>query len=243
MKCLCIIPARYASTRLPGKPLVMIAGKTMIERVYEQAKKAKVPDKVIVATDDQRVFDAVEAFGGSAMMTSAHHATGTDRLAEVVLAYPDIDVIINVQGDEPLISPDVIDQLGEVFFREDAPPMATVATEMIEPEYEDPNAVKVVMNKRGEALYLSRSLIPYARNPIHPKARPYKHIGIYAYRRDFLLKYASLASTPLEATESLEQLRAIENGYKIQVILSNHKFIGIDTPADLEEIRKYFEKE
>ncbi len=242
MKILCVIPARYASTRLPGKPLVDICGKTMIQRTYEQAKKAKIPDEVIVATDDKRVFDEVVRFGGTAVMTSPHHMNGTDRLAEVALLHPEADVIVNVQGDEPLIAPDVIDRLCNVFIRPEAPPMATVATEMDEEEYQEASAVKVVMNLQGEAMYFSRSLIPYPRNAFGLGSTPYKHIGIYAYKRDFLLKYAEMEPTPIEKTESLEQLRVLENGYKIQVIVTSHKFIGIDTPEDLKKIREYFSK-
>lgn len=243
MKIVCVIPARYASTRLPGKPLLEIAGKPMIQRTYEQAKKASIPDEVWVATDDKRVFDTVESFGGKAIMTSPHHMNGTDRLAEVALLHPEADIIVNVQGDEPLIAPDVIDRLCNVFSRPDAPPMATVATEMEEEEYNEPSAVKVVMNLQGEAMYFSRSLLPYPRNAFESGSTPYKHIGIYAYKRDFLLQYANMEPTPLEKTESLEQLRVLENGYKIQVIVTKHKFIGIDTPEDLDRIRKYFAEE
>ena len=160
MKVICVIPARYASTRLPGKPLKLIAGKPMIQRVYEQAKKAKRPAEVIVATDDKRVYDAVLAFGGNACMTREDHPNGTSRLAEVAEKYPDADVIVNVQGDEPMIPPEIIDRLAEAFQAEPGLQMATMKTLMQESEYSDPSAVKVITDKNGYALYFSRSLIP-----------------------------------------------------------------------------------
>lgn len=243
MKFVCIIPSRYASTRLPGKPLVDIAGKPMIQRVYEQANKAEKPEVTVVATDNPRIYDVVTAFGGRAVMTREDHKNGTDRLAEAVGYYADADVVVNVQGDEPLISPDVIDALCEAFEADSALEMATVAVPLAPEEYEDKSAVKVVMNCRGEALYFSRSLIPYPRHDFTKKNRPYKHIGIYAYKRDFLLQYAAMAPSPLEEAESLEQLRVLENGYKIKVIKTGHSFIGVDTPEDVARIREYFAKE
>ena len=238
MKFACVIPARYASTRLPGKPLADIAGKPMIQRVYEQVSKAKKPALVIVATDDQRVFDKVESFGGTALMTQPNHPTGTDRLAEVASHHQDIDVIINVQGDEPLIDADVIDQLAELFLDDADLQMATVGSPLLEEEYDEPSAVKVICNKRGDAMYFSRSLIPYPRHAfINP---PMKHVGIYAYRRQFLLDYAKMDPTPAEETESLEQLRALENGYGIRVIKTDKRFVGVDTPEDLERVNAIF---
>ena len=238
MKFACVIPARYASTRLPGKPLADIAGKPMIQRVYEQVSKAKKPALVIVATDDQRVVDKVESFGGTALMTQPNHPTGTDRLAEVASHHQDIDVIINVQGDEPLIDADVIDQLAELFLEDADLQMATVASPLLEEEYDEPSAVKVICNKRGDAMYFSRSLIPYPRHAfINP---PMKHVGIYAYRRQFLLDYAKMDPTPAEETESLEQLRALENGYAIRVIKTDKRFVGVDTPEDLERVNAIF---
>ena len=238
MKFACVIPARYASTRLPGKPLADIAGKPMIQRVYEQVSKAKKPALVIVATDDQRVFDKVESFGGMALMTQPNHPTGTDRLAEVASHYQDIDVIINVQGDEPLIDAEVIDQLADLFLEDADLQMATVASPLLEEEYDEPSAVKVICNKRGDAMYFSRSLIPYPRHAfINP---PMKHVGIYAYRRQFLLDYAKMDPTPAEETESLEQLRALENGYAIRVIKTDKRFVGVDTPEDLERVNAIF---
>lgn len=241
MKVLCVIPARYASTRLPGKPLSMIAGKPMIQHVYERACQAQLPSEVIVATDNEQVEQAVKAFGGKAVMTSPDHPSGTDRLAEVALMYPDVDIIVNVQGDEPMIPPEIIDRLAEAFEGDDDLSMATMKVLMNEDEYDDPSVVKVVTDLHGYALYFSRSLMPYPRNkPADYKV--YKHVGIYAYRRSFLLKYAALAPTPLERAESLEQLRVLENGYKIKVLESDFKGIGVDTPEDLAAVNELMAK-
>ena len=241
MKVLCVIPARYASTRLPGKPLSMIAGKPMIQHVYERACQAQLPNEVVVATDNELVEKAVLDFGGKAVMTSPDHPSGTDRLAEVALMYPDVDVIVNVQGDEPMIPPEVIDRLAEAFNGDADLNMATMKVVMDEEDYENPAAVKVVTDQQGYALYFSRSLMPYPRNK--PKGfKVFKHVGIYAYRRNFLLKYAALAPTPLEKAESLEQLRALENGYKIKVLESDFQGIGVDTPEDLAAVNALFEK-
>ena len=241
MKVLCVIPARYASTRLPGKPLSMIAGKPMIQHVYERACQAQLPNEVVVATDNELVEKAVLDFGGKAVMTSPDHPSGTDRLAEVALMYPDVDVIVNVQGDEPMIPPEVIDRLAETFNGDADLNMATMKVVMDEEDYENPAAVKVVTDQQGYALYFSRSLMPYPRNK--PEGfKVFKHVGIYAYRRNFLLKYAALAPTPLEKAESLEQLRALENGYKIKVLESDFQGIGVDTPEDLAAVNALFEK-
>lgn len=240
MKIACVIPARFASTRLPGKPLADIAGKPMIQRVYEQVRKAGRPDEVLVATDHKDVAAVVKAFGGLVELTGANHPTGTDRLAEVARRRPDLDVIINVQGDEPLIEPELIDRLAALFEADESLTMATVGAPLKEEEYNDPSAVKVICNKRGEAMYFSRSLIPYPRNAF--AAVPLKHIGIYAYSRDFLLSYAGMEPTPAEQTESLEQLRALENGYTIQVITTDASFVGVDTPEDLAAVNEIFKK-
>ena len=241
MKILCVIPARYASTRLPGKPLKDVAGKPMICRVYDRAVQAKTLSGVLVATDDERILQAVEAHGGHAMMTAKNHPTGTDRLAEVAAAQPDVDLIINVQGDEPLIEPSLIDALGRAFMDDDGLKMATVATPMTdEAEQNNPNNVKVVTDMNGYALYFSRSLIPYPRNAVGTPV--YKHIGIYAYRRAFLLEYANMKPTPLERAESLEQLRALENGCKIKCIVTNARFVGVDTPEDLAKVNEIYRK-
>lgn len=213
----------------------------MICRVYDRASKAKLIDKAIVATDDERIFKSVKEYGGEVMMTRADHPTGTDRLAEVANNFSDVDVIVNVQGDEPLIEPSLIDDL-IALFKDDADlQMATVSTELKEEaEINNPNNVKVISDLNGYALYFSRSVIPYPRNA--GKSKVYKHIGIYAYRRDFLLKYAKMTPTPLEQSESLEQLRALENGYKIKVLRSDNTFIGVDTEEDLALVNEIYEK-
>ena len=241
MRTLCVIPARYASTRLSGKPLADICGKPMICRVLERASRAQKPEKVIVATDDQRIYDAVRAEGGEAILTRADHPTGTDRLAEVAEAYPEVDLIVNVQGDEPLIEPSVIDDLIAPFEMDENLPMATVMVRMDDAaEQLNPNNVKVIVDKLGYALYFSRSLVPYPRAVAGPV---YKHIGIYAYRRDFLLRYARLEPTPLEKAESLEQLRALENGYGIRVLETDCRFVGVDTPEDLALVNKIYREQ
>ena len=242
MKVICVIPARFASTRLPGKPLALIAGKPMIQHVYTKACQAKLPEEVIVATDDQKVADVVKSFGGEVVMTSPEHPSGTDRLAEVALNYPDVDVIVNVQGDEPMITPQVIDALAEAFIKDEKLTMATLKTLMDPEEYDNPNVVKVVTDLHDYALYFSRSLLPYPRKKTED-FKAYKHIGIYAYRRDFLLQYAALEPTCLEQIESLEQLRVLENGFKIKVLNTDFHGIGIDTQEDLEAVNKIFEQE
>lgn len=235
MRTIGIIPARYASTRLPGKPLADIWGKPLIQYVYEQAKKAKSLDEVIIATDDERILKAVQKFGGKAMMTSPTHPSGTDRCAEVAEKI-DCDFVINIQGDEPLIPPTVIDRVAQALW-ESPPeiPMSSAATIASEEERKNSNVVKVVLDKDNFALYFSRSPVPFIRNPIAPTLR---HIGIYSYRKDFLLKFISFPQTPLELTESLEQLRALEHGYKIKVVIVDYSPVGVDTPEDLERVRE-----
>ena len=237
MKFMSIIPARYASTRFPGKPLAVLGGKTVIQRVYEQV--SSVLSDVYVATDDERIFKCVESFGGKAVMTRADHKSGTDRIQEAVEKIAtEADVIINVQGDEPLIEPSLIDELAAVFETDSELKMATVKTLMTDKaEIENPNNVKVVTDKAGYALYFSRSVMPYPRNAGCPV---YKHIGIYAYKRDFLLAYAKMESTPLEQSESLEQLRALENGYRIKVVETKAKFVGVDTAEDLAKVNEIY---
>lgn len=235
MKILCVIPARYASTRLPGKPLAKIAGKPMIQHVYEKAIQASIPDRVVVATDHEKVYEAVQTFGGEVVMTSVSHPTGTDRLAEVAELFPDADVFINVQGDEPLLPPEVIDLLAGAFLADPELNMATLKTPMTEEDYLNPNAVKVTTDQKDDALYFSRSLIPYPR--VKPEGyQVYRHIGIYGYKRDFLLQFANMQPTPLERAESLEQLRALENGYKIKVLTTKYHALGVDTAEDLAKV-------
>jgi 3-deoxy-manno-octulosonate cytidylyltransferase (CMP-KDO synthetase) len=235
MKIIGIIPARYSATRLPGKPLADICGKPLIQYVYDQARKSELLEDVIVATDDERILEAVEEFGGKAVMTSPTHPSGTDRCAEVARQI-DCDFVINIQGDEPLIPPEVIDKVAEALMESDEEiPMTSAATIANEEERENSNVVKVVTDQKGIALYFSRSPIPFYRNPVAPTLR---HIGIYGYRKDFLLKFVSLPQTPLEKTESLEQLRALEHGFKIKIVLVDYSPVGVDTPEDLERVRK-----
>ena len=240
MKIACIIPSRYASTRLPGKPLRMIAGQTLIHRVYNRAVLAKSPDIVVVATDYRAIAEEVEGFGGRVVMTAVNHPTGTDRLAEVAEQLADYDIIVNVQGDEPFIDPNVIDRLAKMLIEHENLDMVTAAAPLKKEEYQDASAVKVVVNQKGEALYFSRALIPYPREGF--AMPPLKHIGVYAYRRSFLLTYAKTEQTPLEKTESLEQLRALETGHKIGVIRIETEDIGVDTEEDLKKANEFFER-
>ena len=234
-----VVPARYASTRLPAKPLADIGGKPMIVRVLERVKDAGASE-TWVATDHEGVRDAVQAAGGAVVMTRPDHPSGTDRLAEVALArgWADEDIVVNVQGDEPLIDPALIDALVAAFDGDETLAMATVKTRIDdEAEQQNPNNVKVVTDQDGYALYFSRSLLPYPRH--HLGIPVYKHIGIYAYRRDFLLKFAKLAPTPLERAESLEQLRALEDGMRIDAMIIDHVPRGVDTPPDLDRARAF----
>lgn len=238
MKITGIIPARYASTRFPGKPLVDIGGKSMIQRVYEQASKSELLSEVIVATDDQRIFNHVSAFGGSAQMTLADHQSGTDRCAEVALKYPDSDVFINIQGDEPFIDPKQIDVLCKCF-EQPGVNLATLVKQIIAyPELTNSNTPKVVLNNLSEAIYFSRTPIPFLRNKELSEwlnHRPYfKHIGIYGYRKETLQQITSMPVSGLERAEALEQLRWIENGLRIKVAVTDVESIAIDTPQDLE---------
>ncbi len=237
MKTIGIIPARYASTRLPGKPLKDICGKPMIQHVYERAGKAKLLDDIIVATDDQRIVDVVEGFGGKAVLTSVDHPNGSSRAAEVV-ANMDVDLIINIQGDEPLIKPEMIDELTEVMIDDRTLDSATICYRIQEENFADPNVVKVVCDRNGYAMYFSRSLIPFPRNKEHQ--RVFEHIGIYAYTKSFLLKYCELENTPLSESESLEQLKVLEHGYKMKVPETRYSYeaLSIDTREDLEKARK-----
>ncbi len=234
-----VIPARYQSTRLPGKPLLSIAGKPMIQWVYERAQTASLLDEVLIATDDQRIFDAVKNFGGVAEMTAATHPTGTDRLAEVARRH-EADLIINIQGDEPLIRGAVIDSIVRPLLEDTELPMSTAKVRLTEPaQIEEPSVVKVVTDETGYALYFSRSPIPYPRKP--ETAQYWKHVGLYGYRRDFLLKYVQLPQTTIELTESLEQLRVLSYGYRIKVVEVAQDSVGVDTPADLERVRAILE--
>ena len=240
MKFLGVIPSRYASTRLEGKPLKDICGHTMVEWVYKRALKSKL-DGVVVATDDERIVDEVKSFGGNVILTRKDHINGTSRIAEVCETYSDYDVIVNIQGDEPLIEPDMINSIIDSFIEDNTIPMSTLKYKLTDmAEIENPNAVKVVTDKNDFAIYFSRSVIPYSRNLNMDNY--YKHVGIYGYKRDFVMEYAKMASTPLELSESLEQLRVLENGYKIKVLETPYKIIGVDTQEELERVREYITK-
>ena len=232
-----VIPARYGSTRFPGKPLAIIAGKPMVQWCYESTRKCRDLDDVVVATDDSRIADAVASFGGKAVMTSPNHQTGTDRIAEAVSGM-DADLIINVQGDEPLMAASVLSQLISKM-RSTGAEMGTAAVpfSVSGRNPEDVNAVKVVVDQAGMALYFSRSLIPYPRKGGTP-VEPLLHWGLYAYRRDFLDKFVSWPRGALEACESLEQLRALEHGARISVIVTTERSVGVDVPEDIALVEK-----
>ncbi len=249
MKAIGIIPSRYGSTRLPAKSLALLNGKPLVQHVYERAKQARTLDDVIVATDDERILRAVVEFGGKAVITGSHHRSGTERVAEVA-RQSDARVILNVQGDEPLIHPEQIDQVASFLMAHHAVPMATVMTPLSSAEAPNPNIVKVVVDQDGSALYFSRAPIPFIRakdssglraegsgqlpRAQSPEPRAYKHIGLYGYQRHFLLQFPYLPQTPLEQLEQLEQLRALEHGHRIKVLTSPYDTIGVDTADDLQ---------
>ncbi len=233
MGALVVIPARYGSTRFPGKPLALLRGKPVIQHVYEQAVRARRADAVVVATDDRRILEAVERFGGRAVMTSPDARSGTERAAEAARARSEA-VIINVQGDEPLVQPEMVDQLAEYLERHRAVPMASVMTRLRRGEdAANPNVVKVVVDRDGFALYFSRAPIPFMRQETSPF---FKHIGVYGFQRHFLLQFPHLDPTPLEQAEQLEQLRALEHGYRLKLLETAHDTAGVDTPDDLARI-------
>jgi 3-deoxy-manno-octulosonate cytidylyltransferase (CMP-KDO synthetase) len=239
MSILGVIPARYASTRFPGKPLVEISGKTMVQRVYLQAKQAATLDRVVVATDDPRIFAHVEAFGGEAVMTSSAHPTGTDRVLEVTALLPGFSAYINIQGDEPYIDPQQIDQVGSMLTRHEGAYIATLAKRLTQlDDLHNPNIIKVVRSLDGRGLYFSRSPIPHIRQAggeqdWHTQHGFYKHIGIYGYTRPALAAIAQMTQSPLELAESLEQLRWLENGLPIYVDLTTFESHSVDVPDDL----------
>ena len=242
MKILGIIPARYSSTRFHGKPLADILGKTMIQRVYERAKLAKNLCDVLVATDDARIFECVESFGGKAVMTDSTLPNGTARCEQAARVFGcEADAVINIQGDEPLLDPVMIDEVAELLEENYC---VTLCREFREGEdVNNPNAVKVVMSQEGNALYFSRSVIPYKRNKSDLPV--YQHIGIYGYSTDFLKKYVSLPNTPLSDAESLEQLKILEHDYRIRVKVTSSKCesVGVDTPEDLQRVREILNAE
>lgn len=246
MDAIGVIPARFGSTRFPGKVLADILGRPMIQWVWEAAKNAFLLDELIVATDDERVAKVVEGFGGKASLTSPQHRTGTDRICEVVNPL-DVKVVVNIQGDEPMLDPPMVDELARTLLEDPGIQMATLSYPIkSRHELKDPNVVKVVTDKHGFALYFSRSPIPYMRPDrrlaIDKKPIFFKHIGMYAYTKDFLFTFANLSHSALEEAEVLEQLRALEHGYRIKVLEARFDSIGVDTPKDLKKVKKLLEK-
>ena len=247
MQIVAIIPARFGSTRFPGKALAELAGKPMIQHVYEQTMKASLVSRAIVATDDHRIADVIHQIGGTAVMTSTAHETGTDRLAEVAHGL-EADIVVNVQGDEPLIDPAMIDQAIEPFLNDPTLKMGTLKSRVkCLHDFLSPNVVKVVTDNAGYALYFSRSPLRFFRDKWQDlkddafasgKLLCFKHVGLYVYRRDFLLEYAAMPQTFLEISEKLEQLRALENGIRIRVVETEHESLGIDTPEDLNKAKE-----
>ncbi len=230
-----VIPARYASSRFPGKPLAARTGRPLIQHVCERASLASCASRVLVATDDSRIAKAVQGFGGEVVMTRADHPNGTSRLAEVARDLAHGTIVVNVQGDEPDIEPALIDKAAQALGDAD---MCTVASPFAADEDPaDPNIVKVVVDRMGRALYFSRALIPFKRDAIGP-SQPLKHVGLYAYRREFLIEYVGMTPTPLERTEHLEQLRVLEHGRRIQVVIADARHHGIDTPEQYNEFVK-----
>jgi 3-deoxy-manno-octulosonate cytidylyltransferase (CMP-KDO synthetase) len=229
-----VIPARHASTRFPGKPLTLIAGRPMVEHVWRRCQEARAFDEVWVATDDARIRDTVEAFGGRAVMTSPACPTGTDRIAEVARARPEVDVWVNVQGDEPLVDPAALQAL-TALFQEDRVEMGTLVRPLEPDELDNPNVVKAVLALNGDALYFSRAAVPHARDA-GGAVRRWAHLGLYGYRRDTLLQLATLQPTPLEETEKLEQLRALEHGLRIRCAPVSWRTVAVDVPEDVAKV-------
>ena len=235
-KILGVIPARYASSRFPGKALAPLDSRTMLEHVYERVSMARYLSGVVIATDDERIRDAARRFGARVQMTREDHLSGTDRVAEVASAFPDAELVVNIQGDEPLIDPGAIDAALLPLLDDPAIPMGTLKKLIEDPrEITDPNVVKVVTDHFGNAIYFSRSAVPYTRDP--GDFPHFKHTGLYVYRREFLMGYSGLPVGPLEKAEKLEQLRAIENGFTIRVVETDYESMGVDTPEDLERVR------
>ncbi len=238
MKVVCIIPSRHHSSRFPGKPLADLCGKPMIQHVYERVLQAKTLSYAAVATDDERIFAAVQEFGGRAVMTSPRHRSGTDRIAEAVanLGLDDNDIVVNIQGDQPLFAPAQIDEVAAPLLADPSLPMSTLIYKIVrEEEITHPNAVKVVFDADHFALYFSRATIPFVRDG-GQQAAYFKHHGIYAYRRDFLETFTHLPEGKLERLEALEQLRALEHGYRIKVVVTAHDSVEVDTPEELARV-------
>ena len=253
MEVLAVIPARYGSTRFPGKPLAMLQGKPVIQHVYERVVQATRVDEAVVATDDQRIVEAIEQVGGTAVMTSQTARSGTERVAEVARTRT-ATIVINVQGDEPLVQPEMVDQVAEFLQRHTAVPMASLMRRIASREdIANPHVVKVVVDRDGFALYFSRAPIPHAKDVTgelrhvtgdtphatrHTPQTWFQHVGIYGYQRRFVMQFPHLEPTPMEAVERLEQLRALEHGYRIKLLETTHETIGIDTPEDLKRVEE-----
>ncbi|HPX55236.1 MAG TPA: 3-deoxy-manno-octulosonate cytidylyltransferase [Syntrophales bacterium] len=240
MRVVCVIPSRYESSRFPGKPLADLCGKPMIQHVYERVLRAKTVTEAAVATDDRRIFDAVEKFGGRAIMTAGRHRSGTDRIAEAatVLNLDENDIVVNIQGDQPIFEPAQVDEVVAPLLADASIPMSTLIYRIVrEEEITHPNAVKTVFDKDHFALYFSRSTIPYDRDGVY-EVNYYKHHGIYAYRRHFLDTFSRLPQGILEKLEALEQLRALEHGYRIKVVETAHDSVEVDTPAELTRVKE-----
>ncbi len=242
MGALVVIPARFQSTRFPGKPLAILRGKPVIQYVFEAVQRAKCVENIVIATDDERILTAAREFGAKAMLTSPDATSGTDRVAEVAREY-DNPVVINVQADEPLVRPDHVDQVADILTQDPTVPMATLMTRIMRREdFTNPSIVKVVVNRDGYAMYFSRAPMPGAVG--NPQAgRPaagmaHKHIGIYGFQRDFVLQFPSLERTALEQAEGLEQLRVLEHGHRIKVVETEYDTVGVDTPADLQRLEQ-----
>ncbi len=244
MKVVCVIPSRYESSRFPGKPLADLCGKPMIQHVYERVLKAQIVSYAAVATDDERIFYAVENFGGHAIMTSTEHLSGTDRIAEAVsvLDLEDSDIVVNIQGDQPLFEPVQIEEVVRPLMEDPTVPMSTLIYKIVrDEEITHPNAVKTVFDHNHFAVYFSRATIPFVRDK-GQEASYYKHHGIYAYRKDFLHTFTRLPAGILEKLEALEQLRAIEHGYRIKVVETLYDSVEVDTPRELDRVRSLLKK-
>ena len=237
-RTLVAIPARWGSTRFPGKPLHLIAGKPLVQHVWERCQDCRVVDDIVIATDDERIVEAARSFGARAVLTNPAHPSGTDRIAEAAQSFPEHDIIINVQGDEPLISPALIDELATTLRAEPTIPMITAAALIHDAaQITDPNVVKVVTDARGDSLYFSRSTLPFVRNT-DPRTVHKRHLGIYGFRRDFLFQFVAWPPSMLEMTESLEQLRALENGTRLRVVMTSDLSPGVDTEEQARAVEK-----
>jgi 3-deoxy-manno-octulosonate cytidylyltransferase (CMP-KDO synthetase) len=239
LRILCVIPSRISSTRMPRKALLPIQGKPMVQWVYQNAQRCDVIEKVVVATDSEEIAEIIHRIGGHVMLTHPDIETGSDRVAVVAAEHPEADVVINLQGDEPFIQPSMLKQLVMPYLNGESPDMTTLARPLdMTVAYSSPSAVKVIVDRQGNALYFSRAPIPYFRTE-YSSAPVYNHIGLYAFKRDFLLHYTQLPPTPLEKIEALEQLRALENGFKIRVCLTPHKTLEINTPEEYAEAQDF----